>query len=295
MKLQKRAAKNIAYRNCSFELLACFCGNVDFGFRISALLRPSVFGLRMFFLLSVLALFNPRARASSTESLFEQGVQAYRAGNYSNAASIFRQAAIARPASGTLQNLGIAEWQQGQTGEAVLAWERALWLDPFNESARANLRFARKSAQLESPELNWFEVVSTWLPVHWWAWTASLSLWLAIGIVLLPAIFRWRKLAWHQAVAALSLAVFLLSVPAQIGLGTRSHLGFIVLKDTPLRLTPTQEAQYITRLAPGEPARLERARGHYYLIHTNHTAGWVEKAQFHLICEPPKRANESNV
>jgi hypothetical protein len=191
------------------------------------------------------------------------------------------------PAAGILQNLGNAEWQRGQTGEAILAWEQARWLDPFNESVRGNLRFARKTAQLESPELTWFEVVSTWLPVNWWAWTAAASLWLAIGMGTLPGIFRWRKLAWHQAVAAVGLAVFLLSVPAQFGLNTRCHLGFILQKDVPLRLTPTRDAQYITRIAAGEPARLERSHGNYYLLRTNHSTGWVQRDQFSLICQPP--------
>jgi hypothetical protein len=108
----------------------------------------------------------------------------------------------------------------------------------------------------------------------------------------LPGIFRWRKLAWHQAVAAVGLAVFLLSVPAQFGLSTRSHIGFILQKDVPLRLTPTGEAQYITLLAAGEPARLERGRGKYYLVRTNHSLGWIKKDQFGLICQTPGASDE---
>jgi hypothetical protein len=83
------------------------------------------------------------------------------------------------------------------------------------------------------------------------------------------------------------LAVFLLSVPAQFGLNTRCHLGFILQKDVPLRLTPTRDAQYITRIAAGEPARLERSHGNYYLLRTNHSTGWVQRDQFSLICQPP--------
>ena len=171
------------------------------------------------------------------------------------AAEAFRQSVTLQPASGALQNLGNAEWQRHRTGAAILAWEQALWLDPFNQSARQNLRFARKTAQLEAPDLAWYEVISTWLPVSWWAWIAGVSLWLAVGMVLLPGILRRRKATWHQAIAALGLMVFLLSVPAHIGVETRSRIGFVLQKDTPLRLTPTLEAQAVTRLAAGEPAR----------------------------------------
>ena len=227
------------------------------------------------------------AGASPARALFQTGSAAYRAGQFSVAAIAFRQAAELQPASGTLQNLGSAEWQLGNTGTAVLAWEQALWLDPLNASARENLRFARKTAQLESPELAWYEVVSTWLPVNWWAWLAGSSLWLAVGLVLLPGIFRLRKQAWHQAVAALGFAIFLLSVPAHLGVDTRSRIGFVLKKDTPLRLTPTREAQAVTRLAAGEPARLERARGDFLLIRTSRTRGWVERGELGLLSHFP--------
>jgi len=222
--------------------------------------------------------------AASVEALFREGAGAYRAGDYSGAARAFREAAGRQPASGTLQNLGNAEWQGGQAGRAMVAWEQALWLDPFNRAARSNLRFARKAAQVEAPELSWNEVVSTWLPMNWWAWITGASLWLAVGMVLLPGILRRRKAAWHQAVAALGIMVFLLSVPAHFGVHTRARLGFIVEKDAPLRLTPTGDAQVIARLSAGEAARWVRAHGPYALIRTSRALGWIDQAQFRLVC-----------
>ena len=229
------------------------------------------------------------ALASTPDALFRVGVTAYRAADYSLAAQAFRQSIALQPAAGTLQSLGNAEWQQRRNGNAILAWEQALWLDPFNEAARQNLRFVRKTAQLESPELAWYEVISTWLPVSWWAWIAGGSLWLAVGMVILPAILRQRKATWHQAIAALSLMIFLLSIPALFGVQTRARIGFVLEKDTPLRLTPTLEAQTITRLAPGEPARRVRTQGRYLLIRTGRTLGWVEQDQFGLTCPPTSR------
>jgi tetratricopeptide (TPR) repeat protein len=255
-----------------------------FGFRPSFGLRSSAFGFLLALLLSLTAF------ASLPDALFQTGVAAYRAADYSVAAQAFRQSVTLQPASGALQALGNAEWQQRRTGDAILAWEQALWLDPFNESARQNLRFVRKTAQLEAPDLAWYEVISSWLPVGWWAWIAGGSLWLAVGMVLLPSILRQRKATWHQAIAALALMVFLLSIPALFGVQTRARIGFVLQEDTPLRLTPTLEAQSITRLAPGEPARSVRARGRYLLIRTNRSIGWVEQAQFGLTC--PTKASK---
>jgi len=222
--------------------------------------------------------------AASPDTLFQDGVNAYREAEYARAAEAFRESVALQPAAGALQNLGNAEWQCRRAGTAILAWEQSLWLHPFNPAARQNLRLARKVAQLETPELAWYEVISTWLPVDWWAWIAGASFWMAVGVATLPGILRRRKATWHQAVAAFCLMVFLLSVPAYIGVQTRSRLGFVLQHDTPLRLTPTLEAQAVTRLAAGEPARRIRARGNYVLIRTNRTLGWVEQAQLGLTC-----------
>jgi len=224
--------------------------------------------------------------AQSAEVAFRQGVTAFQAGQYENAATAFRQSAARQPASGTLQNLGLAEWQRGKVGPALLAWEQALWLDPFNGAARSNLQFARKAAQVESPELSWNEVVSTWLPVNWWGWLAGLSLWLSVCMGILPGVLRRPRAAWHQAFAAFGAMVFLLSVPAHVGVYTRSRIGFVLGKEIPLRLTPTTESQAMTRLASGEPARRLRSRGHYVLVRTSRAVGWIEEGQLGLICAP---------
>jgi len=239
------------------------------------------------------SLFASPLKAASPDALFRDAADAYHAGDYSQAANTLSQAVAQHPASGSLQNLGNAEWQRGQPGAAILAWEQSLWLDPFNEPVRNNLRFARRAAQLEAPELVWYEVVSTWLPVNWWAWISGLSFWFSIGMAMLPGIFRLRKAAWHQAAAAFGLAVFLLSVPAQFGVATRSHLGFVLGKDTPLRLTPTQDGQIVTRLSPGEPGRVERSRRGWLLVRSSRATGWLEPDQFGQICPPspaPRRS-----
>ena len=248
------------------------------GLWTSLILWISVFGFPLAALLSF------SAPASNPDIQFKTGVSAYRNADYPLAAVAFRQSVTVQPASGALQSLGNAEWQCGRPGEAILAWEQTLWLDPFNDSARQNLRFARKTAQIEAPDLTWYEVISTWLPVSWWAWIAGGSLWLAIGMGALPGLLRRRKATWHQATAALALMVFLLSIPALFGVQTRARIGFVLSKDIPLRLTPTREAQALTRLAAGDPARCVRTHGRYVLIRTSRALGWVEQDQFGLTC-----------
>ena len=177
-------------------------------------------------------------------------------------------------------NLGLAEWQRGHAGAAILAWEQARWIDPFDSRAEANLKFARQVAQVDAPQLKWFETASTWLPPNTWVWLAGASLWLAVGLLVLPGIFRRRKAGWHQMLAALAFGGFLFCLTANFGVVSRTQIGFVVKKNALLRLTPTREGEVISTLAAGEPARKLRTHGSYLLIRTTGASGWIDQGEF---------------
>jgi tetratricopeptide (TPR) repeat protein len=235
-------------------------------------------------LLVVLAAGFGCATRTFAQDAFHRGVDEYAAGHFQSAAQLFREAS-STPAAGTLYNLGDAEWRCDRPGPAILAWEQALWLNPFDRKIPSNLRYARKVRQLDAPELAWYEICSTWLPVNWWAWLSCSSLWLAVALMMLPGILGWRKAGWQQGLAAASFAIFLLTIPALAGIHTRSKLGIILSADTPLRLTPTTDAQVLAPLPAGEAARLERAHGAYIFIKTASASGWVERTQLGVISQ----------
>ncbi len=219
-------------------------------------------------------------------NLFAAGLESYQTGQFAEAAKVFRTLASNQPAAGTLVNLGLTEWRRGRAGAAIQAWEQALWVDAFDQRARNNLRFARETAGLDAPRLAWYETASTWLPTNSWAWIAGVGLWLALGMVTLPVVFRWRKSSWHQALAALGLGVFLLSVPAHIGVVTRSQIGYVLDRKTPLRLTPTEDADSLATLTAGEPVRQVRLHGDYSFVRTHSGTGWIEREKLGLVCTP---------
>jgi tetratricopeptide (TPR) repeat protein len=220
---------------------------------------------------------------ASGDDRFRAGVAAYEAGQYEPAAQAFRDSLAGQATAGTLINLGLADWQCGRTGGSILAWEQAAWLDPFDHAAANNLLYAREAASVNPLELTWFEEASTWLPANWWTWLAGGSLWLAVALVTLPGFFRMRNADWHQTVSALSLGVFLLSLAPSIGIVTRSKIGIVVENNTMLRLTPTQSAESIASLPPGEPVRTLRQRGNFLFIHAQSGNGWVERRQIGLL------------
>jgi len=219
----------------------------------------------------------------ATNDFFARGVAAYRAGQLPEAAEWFERAQTQQPAAGTQDDLGITEWQRGHAGAAILAWERARWIDPFDARARLNLEFARQVTQLDEPRLKWYESASTWLPAGAWLWMAGVSLWLVTGAWVLPRVFR-RRAGWHQTLAAMGFCLLLFSLTANLGVVSRTQIGFVVSKDAPLLLTPTRDGEVISTLTEGEPARKIRSRGHYLLVRTAFGTGWIRDSQLGLIC-----------
>jgi hypothetical protein len=156
-------------------------------------------------------------------------------------------------------------------------------MNPWDERAAKNLKFARAAAQIDDLPLKWFEITSIWLPANSWVWLAGASLWLAVGTLVLPGIFRRKKSGGQQTLAAFGFCIFLFAVAANLGVVSRTQIGFVLKKNVPLRLTPTSEGEAISTLTDGEPARKLSARGNYFFIRTPNTAGWIEQKQFGLI------------
>lgn len=216
---------------------------------------------------------------------FAAGVAAAQAGNFSEARAVFQKHIQAHPSSGALVNLGVVEWQSGRAGAAIVAWERAVWIDPRDERARQNLQLARSVAQVEAPELSWLEKISTWLAPNAWVWLAGASLWLALGALVLPRLLRWPRQGWQPWLAALGLGAFLLALAGNWGVVKRTDIGIIIRRDVPLRLTPTSGGEIFSTLPAGQAVRRLQARGEFILIRTPLATGWVERGQAEFINE----------
>ena len=241
--------------------------------------KPLAFTTCLLLLASAVCL---RADTSKPDVRFSNASAAYAAGDFAEAVEGLRELVNAGDFSaGALHNLGDAEWKFGRHGHAVLAWERARSLDPFSKNTEANLRFARQNARVDAPLLAWHERYSTALPGGWWIAIASAGLWGGVALLTLPRLLGWRRADWHQGVAAALFAIFLLCGPALFGVWKRSQFGVVLEDETPLRLTPTREAETLVKLPAAEMARVERERGEYFYVRADgDRAGWVRKADF---------------
>ena len=253
------------------------------------MLIRSAFSLRSLALLSAGVIWLAFASAARGETNdFERACSAYDTRDFAGAAQLFGDEIKRAPSAEAWRNLGNAKWQAGHPGPAILAWERALWINPYDADAAASLRFARQSAQLAELPLRWWETFSTCLPANAWAWLAVGSLWLTIALgFVLPIILGRRRTAWTQSLAAIAFGGLLLTITGAAGIHTRTALGVVWSGGTPLLQVPTHHAQTLARLPAGEAIHSRYRRGNYFFVRTSSAgSGWVEETRLRFISSP---------
>jgi tetratricopeptide (TPR) repeat protein len=209
------------------------------------------------------------------------------AGRSAEAADAFAATARDRGSSPeVLLNLGNASARAGRIGEAILAWERALVLDPGNPEVSANLRALRRRANLpEAPDDAWSRLVARfgadgWARIGSGAWLAG---WLFLLAAALagdrlsgrPTLRRLVRLALPSAFALVALSV----------LAERSALAdlerAVVLGDGGgLRAAPFASAPQGQAVVAGEIVLPEREHEGWILVTTAAgKSGWLESSR----------------
>lgn len=130
-----------------------------------------------FIILIVFALGFINAKASES-SLVEQADSAYIQEKYKLAVELYQQAAQKDGVSSNLYyNLGNAYYRIGNIAQSILAYERALRLNPSNEDARSNLEFVNsrivdKKGETGSFISNSINYIANWFHSNTWSWIA---------------------------------------------------------------------------------------------------------------------------
>lgn len=180
----------------------------------------------------------------------QQADSAYNKENYNLAIELYNRALDENGRNSDLYyNLGNACYLAGRISGAVLAYERALRIDPSNSDARANLDFV--NARLEDkPEDNnsvltraHTSVVEA-LPANAWAWTALVVFALlcaAIATYIFSSDVAVRKAGFFSGIVLLVLAVYFAIVAAGAASRVDDHNEAIVkVPSTLLNSVPRQ-------------------------------------------------------
>ena len=229
--------------------------------------------------------------------VFNEANALYARGSHDEACALYEQIVTGGFENADVYyNLGNACYKTGRIGQAVLAYERALRLEPGHEDAAANLSFVRgrladrqttaaESAVAAAVERFYRRVPSTTLAV-----IASASFF-ALALALLVAILRGGFAAWNARVAWVLGAVLLLAggAAAVKVAGARSSAEAVVLaREVAVRTGPGDDFVIEFKLHEGTKVRLREARGDWARASVSGTdlEGWLPFAAVEAIERP---------
>lgn len=152
---------------------------------------------------------------SSAQTTFDEANNAYAAGDYKTAATLYQLIIDEQPDATAYYNLGNAQFKQGELAQAILCYERALRLRPNYPDAKYNLQFAQSRITDNIAEQDFF--LSVWvravrdnLNENTWIILSIALFILTLAALLLFLLGRepWlRKTAFHVAWIAILFSV----------------------------------------------------------------------------------------
>jgi tetratricopeptide (TPR) repeat protein len=234
--------------------------------------------------------------AAPTGDLFSDANAAYLSGDLPRAIAAYEALASEGITSPELEtNLGAAYLQQGRRGLAALHLERALFLDPGDEDARADLAEVRRGnvdrLEGESEESS-AETLSRLLsPLPGGAAAALLLLfwtagWGLLGLRMLrPA----RRSLGVGAGLCLGLAVVAagVTVGAAVGHDLALQRAVVIARSAPAREGPNDKSASHFEVHEGTTVRVEDEQGGFRRIKlANGLTGWVEDGAVDLVVPP---------
>lgn len=151
-----------------------------------------------------------QAASAGADSLWTAGVQAYSDGLWSEALADWQEICeMGLESSDLYCNIGDAWYKQNELGQAVLAYERALKLDPSNATARYNLDFVNNMIQDK------IETVPEFFLKQWsrkLCWLLPSGAWAALCLVLFAAVLACLLLFLLSASSSARKTGFILGV-----------------------------------------------------------------------------------
>ncbi len=217
---------------------------------------------------------------------------AYGNGRYEEAAGLFQKIIAQHGYSAALCfDLANAEAHAGNTGVALLNYERARYLAPADKDIDHNLQLERKKAGLQPNPLRWWEIML--LSIDWTVWmtciaTGLLLIFLAIvGFSYLPALSGRTRIPQPLLRIIFRLVLFI-GIPlclllgfvevATLGFNQRLDGVIVASKAATVWISPIDTSDVRGVIPEGELVTVEDRHDDYlWVAARDNRFGWVRK------------------
>ncbi|MCF8217489.1 MAG: tetratricopeptide repeat protein [Bacteroidales bacterium] len=233
--------------------------------------------------------------ANSNPELIEEANEAYNAGNYDIAIAKYDRILDSVKESAELYyNLGNAYFKNDQLAPAILNYERAKQLEPFNERINHNLEFAKqqqKDAIEKLPVMfyvRWWHKLTKLFPLKTWA---TLSIILIFISSLLWALFissrsvSKRKAFFWPAIVTAILFVFTLFISLRNYNHIREDKSAIIFENVVTgKSSPSKDSENLFIIHEGLKVHILNKVGEWYEVRLpDGTVGWIHKSNMKVI------------
>jgi tetratricopeptide (TPR) repeat protein len=225
---------------------------------------------------------------SDSGKWMEEAITAYQQADYEGAIALYESVlASGQHSTGVYFNLGNACYKAGHLGKAVLNYERALLLDPYNKEVTENLNFVQQ--QIEPT----VEAIPPFFLQAWWDSLRSVfssTLWAAIGLLLLwlgaAGASLWligktrerRKMGFKLGLTGFLLCVLpLLLAFSRKKTETDSSFAIILTDNSILRVAPSEESEERMTLKEGWKVECVDELANWFKVKlANGEMGWIK-------------------
>lgn len=230
------------------------------------------------------------ACAGKTPQSFLDGIRYYDAQDYPRAVAEFTTVADAGVRNGKLfYNLGNAYLKNGDIGQALLWYERALMYMPEDPDLKFNLEYARSRVkdQAEHKENPVLQVVFFWktllsrTAIQWIAVVLNGIFWL---LMIVQLFVRKRSFRLPAAIVLCVAVIFTLTACYQFYVFRYVRYAIILPDEVPVRSGLSEDSTQLFVLHSGTKVRIDKQMDHHYLIRfSEKKIGWVNISDIGMI------------
>lgn len=238
-------------------------------------------------LLVFIALLIYQGTLFAKESTFDQANQAFNQNDFDKAILLYHSVIDNKGISASLFfNLANSYAQNGDTGNAVLYYERALRLEPRNADILKNLHFLRQETGLFVSEQTTEDTLLQFLTLNQWAITILIFLFFTTGMILF-----WTKLYAKSptkviTITGLLIACLLSCTLATIRYDKKMPSSVVIQDNVPMRISPFDTSESKGLIKEG---RLVSIREHHknfvYIEDETGRNGWLKREELAEIIE----------
>lgn len=244
-------------------------------------------------------------KTESAATLSAKADSAYNTKDYTEAADLYKTIIKEYGVSSDLYyNLGNTYFRMGKISQSVLAYERALKIDPSNKDARANLDFVNTTLE-DKPEDNSSVLgkihsgVIALMSPDAWAWTAFILFALIIGLIavyLFLSNVTVRKVGFFGAIVLFIVFVYTAIVAYQSATAADNNdIAIVIAPSANLTPAPSAKTDKTDKIVPvHEGTRLviidsvnaasnDGAQLWYHVKVNNSTAAWIDASNVERI------------